>query len=392
MNVLEVYASFLPMRGGVERHIYDLCTCLTKRGCKPVVFAWDSPKLSLQIIDGLLVRRVYVPHFFRKMKYPMVFYLCLQIAYSIRKYNITLIHAHDYLPGVISALVTMFLRRPLIVTFHLPISRTSYTPLRCSPMSLLEWVFKKVFISRVAVIICVSKFTCQETMKLGFPDLKLQVIHNWVTPFPKCEIKNLDNALKKFDLDGKHFIFSVGRLVDEHKGFSMLISALQKLIKKGYNMDLAIVGEGPDREMLIKYSQKLGVEDKFHLLGGISDRDLACLYKECDIFVLPSRFEAFGLVLVEAMSFGKPIVATKVGGVPEVVEDGHSGLLVDPNPDSIASGIETVLTNPNLRETFEKRSREIVRKFSIHNCYATINLLETASGDCREERGAEHKN
>lgn len=381
MNILEISASFLPKQGGVQRHIYDLCECLTKRGHKPVVLAWKPSKPAFEMITKTAVHRIRIPRLLPIARYNLVFYLSLQIAHLVHKYDIDVIHAHDYLPGVASSLAGFFLRKPVVATFHLPIWRTTYHIRRyLSPVYFFEKILEQFFISYVTVIICVSKFTCQETLKLGFPSSKLKVIYNWTTHLLKYEPCDIENILKKFNLNRRPFILSVGRLVDKHKGFSMLIRALQLLIHKGFDIDLVIVGDGPDREMLMRHSLKLGVEDRVHLLSHVSDSDLGCLYEGCYVFALSSYLEGLPLTLLEAMNFGKPVVATEVGGIPEVVEPEKNGILVDLDSDSVASAIERLLLNPSLKDAFSKRSREIAKKkFSIHNCYATVNLLEKAS-------------
>jgi len=381
LNLLEVYGSFFPERGGVQRHIYDLCECLTGRGHKAIVLAWEPPRPHFDMINRTLIHRVRIPHVFHRARYPTIFYLSLQVSHLVRKYDIDVIHAHDYLPGLASALTRNFVHKPVVVTFHLPIWSTTYrTPRYLSPVSPFERVLKERFILHVNVMICVSKFTYHETRKLGFPSSKLKVIYNWVPDLSENKASDVEDFLKKFDLSGRLFILSVGRLTSQ-KGFFMLIRALRLLIDKGYNLDLVIVGSGRDREKLMKYSMALDVYDRFHLLSHLSDQDLASLYQGCFAFALSSRLEGLPLTVLEAMSFGKPIVATRVGGIPEVVEDGGNGILVDRKSDSLASGIGTLLSNPRLRNSFAERSREIVRNFSKQNCYDTVDLLETVSED-----------
>ena len=377
MNVLELYSNFLPSRGGVQRHMYDLCRCLIKRGHKPIVSAWIPSKPSFEIVDEIVVDRFEMPLFLYFVRYLGILYLSFRIICLARRYDVDVIHAHSYTLGIASALAGTVLHRPVVVTFHLSGLGIAWLPAFMSPV---EQILKRFFICSTAVIICVSKYIHKETLKLGFPRSKLKVMYNWLPQFPRCNVSGLDRVLQKFNLGGKHFILSVGRLVDSHKGFSLLIRSLRRLIDKKYELDLAIVGTGPDREALRKCSVKLGVGNHVHLLGSVSNSDLACLYRKCDVFVLPSRFEGFGLTLLEAMSFGKPVVATNVGGIPEVVEDGRSGLLVDPDSDAIASGVEKLLSAPNLRNVFAKRSEKVLRKFSKRNCFATVKLIETVVG------------
>lgn len=379
VNVLELNDNFLPQIGGTQVHMYSLCRCLVARGHKPIVLAWEPSKPSFEVMDEMVVHRFWMPFLFQVLRYPAILYLSLRILSLMRRYKIEIIHAHDYFCGLASVLAGRLLGKPVVVTFHIPMWfwPNLELPVYVSP---IEPLLKKYFINSVAGIICNSESTRQETLKLGFPGSKLKVIHNWLVQFSKDEITQSTDALPKFNLDKRDFILSVGRLEDKHKGFSILVSALELLTKRGYDLDLAIVGEGPDREMLRMHSLKLGIKDRVHLLGSVSTSELTSLYEKCVLFVLPSVIEPFGLVLLEAMSFGKPIVATRVGGIPEVIENGENGLLVEPTPNALASGMEMILSTPHISEAFAKRSPEVVsEKFSIKNCYATINYLERAS-------------
>lgn len=373
-----MYSSFLPKRGGVERHMYDLCECLIQRGHKPIVLTWIPSMPPYEIIAGIKVHRIRIPSLLRFMRYPMILFLSLYMTHLVRRYKIDIIHAHDYLPGLAAVLTGIFIIKPVVVTFHLPIQNTTfYTPSRISPLILIEKVLKKCFIFGVSRIICVSNFTHKETLSLGFPVSKLKIIYNWTMSSP-MQNKPLKDPLKKFNLERKRYILSIGRLEEKQKGFSMLIHAFKLLIDKGYELDLVIVGDGPDKKAYTRYLNKIGIKNRVYLLSNISDLNLAHLYRACDMFVLPSRLEGLPLVLLEAMSYGKPIVATKVGGIPEVIEDGYNGILVDPDTNGIALGIETLLLSPYLKSILAKRSQEMVsKKFSKYNCHVTIDLLKT---------------
>lgn len=377
MNVLEVYSSFLPKHGGVQRHIYDLCRCMIEKGHTPIVLTWRPTSPSFDMIDGIIVNRILMPRLLSLARYPLVFLLSLKIAYLAHKYNIDIIHAHGYIIGLASALASVFRPTPPVMTLHVPIQNTNaYLPSFLIPSSIFEKALKKFFVTKVTVIICVSKFVFRETRRLGFPSAKLKVIYNWMTPMLKSNIINLNSMLERFNLLGRPFILAVGRLEDRQKGFSMLMSALRLLRDRHYDIDLVIVGDGPDKAMLQRFAVKSQVDDLCHFLGSVSDLELAYLYKGCEIFVLPSRGEGFGLTLLEAASFEKPIVATNVGAVPEIIEDGYSGILSSPSPKSLASGIELLLLNPSLKNALAKNSLEIVKKFSKQNCDTTIKLLE----------------
>jgi glycosyltransferase involved in cell wall biosynthesis len=263
------------------------------------------------------------------------------------------------------------------VTFHLPIQKTTFYPPFCArPLAVLEKMLKKCFILCVSRIICVSKFTREETLRLGFSPSKLKMIYNWAMSSPMKDLP-LNDTLKKFNLSRKRYILSVGRLLENQKRFSILIHAFKLLLDKGYELDLVIVGDGPDKEAYQKHSARLNVENRIHFLNDVSDTDLEILYNECDLFVLPSCLEGLPLVLLEAMNYGKPIIATNVGGIPEVVEDGRNGILVNPNFSDLSFGIEKLLSTPHLKDSFGKRSRELINEnFSKRNCEATLVFLE----------------
>jgi len=378
MKIIEIHAGFLPKTGGVETHMYGLCKRLIEKGNEPIVLTWGSSRPFFEIVSKTKVHRFWMPRLFSLTRYAEIFYLSLWIIYFGRKYHVNLIHAHNYLWGLASVIAGRFLRKPIVVTIHDPMW---YWPHLAPPafVSPIEPILKKYFVKFVSVIICNSKFTCRELLRLGFPRSKLRVIYNWVPLFQKHEMSHSNDFLKKFHLHKKSFVLSVGRL-DKLKGFSMLINAFRLLVNKGRDLDLVIVGEGPDKGRLMKQALKLGLKNHVHLLGRVSHMELACLYEACELFVLPSRFEGLGLVLLEAMSFGKPIVSTRVGGVPEVIEDGRNGILVDLKPGSLASGIERLLLDSDLKEVFAKRSQEVLsEKFSVNNCYATVDLLEKIS-------------
>jgi glycosyltransferase involved in cell wall biosynthesis len=158
-------------------------------------------------------------------------------------------------------------------------------------------------------------------------------------------------------------ILSVGRLVasERYKGMDTLITALPKLLTRWPELELVIVGEGDDREFLADLAEKTGVSMHVHFLKRLSGPELAACYAACEIFALPSRGEGFGMVYLEAMASGKPVIGGQHGGAPEVIRDGVTGYLV-PHGDAVhlATSIETLLTNPALAQEMGRKGRERV--------------------------------
>ncbi len=158
-------------------------------------------------------------------------------------------------------------------------------------------------------------------------------------------------------------VLTVGRLsrIDQYKGVDRLIEALPRLLPQIPDIHLVVVGEGDDRPRLEDLSKSLGLAERVHFLGELRPEALVACYSRCDVFAMPSHGEGFGIVFLEAMALGKPVVGGANGGTPEVVEDGVSGFLV-PNGDSeqLAAALERLLTDVELRRQMGLRGRERV--------------------------------
>jgi glycosyltransferase involved in cell wall biosynthesis len=136
-------------------------------------------------------------------------------------------------------------------------------------------------------------------------------------------------------------IGAVARLVPV-KGLRYLVAAMPEILRRCPDAHLVLAGDGDQRAALEALARDLAVSDRVHLLG--FRRDAAAVTAALDVFVLPSLNEGLGRVLVTAMALGVPVVATRVGGVPEVVEDGRQGLLVPPaDPQALAQAVTTLL-------------------------------------------------
>lgn len=168
-------------------------------------------------------------------------------------------------------------------------------------------------------------------------------------------------------------ILSVGRWTsgERYKGMDSLITALPRILLRWPDAQLVLVGSGDDRAWLESLTEKSGVRRHVHFLGGLSASELAACYAACELFALPSRGEGFGLVYLEAMACGKPVIAGAHGGAPEVVEDGVTGYLVQ-HGDAVqlATSIETLLANPDLVRQMGDRGRKRVENHFRFNIFA----------------------
>lgn len=181
---------------------------------------------------------------------------------------------------------------------------------------------------------------------------KLQVINN-AADYPDYPDASSTARLKAAleIMPGDFIVGSVGRLFDEHKKFSDLIKAAALLRDSCPRLKLLIIGEGADKDALSALCADLHIQDRVIFTG--YQGNTAPYYACMDVFALASQKEAFGIVLVEAMLFRLPVVATAVGGIPYVVQNGETGILVDKNaPHALADAIAAFYDNPEKRRAF----------------------------------------
>ncbi|MDQ3980023.1 MAG: glycosyltransferase family 4 protein, partial [Actinomycetota bacterium] len=161
-------------------------------------------------------------------------------------------------------------------------------------------------------------------------------------------------------------VLFVGRL-EPRKGIDVLLAAVPRVVAKLPGVTFTIVGEdaqvpGEDRTQVERFTATAPPEvaSRVRFTGRIDDEELHRLYAECDVLVCPSRFESFGLTLLEAMMFSKPVIAVNAGGMQYIVEDGASGRLVPPDDaPALAAAIEELAGDPEMRRRMGKRAREL---------------------------------
>lgn len=182
----------------------------------------------------------------------------------------------------------------------------------------------------------------------------------------------------------------VGRLV-ERKGVEHLVRALPRVLERR-DAELTVVGEGEWEPRIRRAAREAGVEDRVRLTGYLSREELSRAYRRCDIFVLPAVVdskgdtEGLGVVLLEALRFGRPVVASNVGGIPDIVEDGRTGWLVPPgDPGALARTLLRVAREPEESRRVARRGRAVVEeRFSWERI---LDDLEECYGQARAARG-----
>jgi len=177
-------------------------------------------------------------------------------------------------------------------------------------------------------------------------------------------------------------ILAAGRLSRE-KGFDILVEALHLLAGKQRYFKCLIAGDGPEKASLSALRDNLGLGDKIDFLGYV--RDIAPLMKTCDLLVLPSRHEGLPLSLLEAMASGLPVVASAVGGIPDLLTPDKGWVVPPANPEVLADTIETVLDNPD--QALKKAQRGRVEVANDYDIKKTANQYEDLYLDLCQHTG-----
>jgi glycosyltransferase involved in cell wall biosynthesis len=210
-----------------------------------------------------------------------------------------------------------------------------------------------------AAVVCNSDFTRAQLMKLVDRSQwrKLEVVRCGVSP------RALEPPRQRI-AGGPLRILSVGRLVPG-KGHAVLLDALTLLRDEGIHTLTTLVGDGPERAQLERLAEDLRLDVRF--AGAVGQDELGAFYEDAQLFCLPTFAEGLGVVLLEAMACGLPVVSSLVMGVPEVVDDGETGLLVRPGrPDLLAEAIERLAAAPELRERMGRAGRRrVVEEFDV---------------------------
>ena len=174
-------------------------------------------------------------------------------------------------------------------------------------------------------------------------------------------------------LTDKKCLLAVGRL-RTRKNFDFLLRVFKKIIDISPDVVLRIVGEGPEKENLIRLIQSLNLEEHMELLSNVPQKDLVKLYKVCNLLVHPTKYEPWGMVILEAMAMGKPVVAISSSGPKEIIINGQTGYLVDFSPNGFAEKIIDLLDSPQKAGKMGEEGRK--RVLSNFSCEKSARKME----------------
>lgn len=276
---------------------------------------------------------------------------------ACREHKVTVWHGHDYKTNALGLLLKRFHPMRLVTTAHGWVQHTRKTPVY---YRIDQWC-----LPRYERVICVSDDLFEACAAAGVPSDRLILLENGIDATEYARRKSVAEAKAALGFPvGTPLIGAVGRLSGE-KAFDVLIRSVKSLLTAGRDVRLVIVGEGGDRPALEKLIAELGVADRVTLAGW--QADVRGYFEAMDVFALSSLREGLPNVVLEAMALEVPVVATRVNGVPRLVQDGRNGLLIESgDPAPLAAALDRLLGDAALQAAFRAAGRETVEgRFSF---------------------------
>ncbi len=370
-----IFAKYLPihLRGGMEIHIQDLVNGLIKRGHKVTIITAPHPKgIKKEEKENLAIYYLKSkPKYLREKFYKESAELFEKVN---KQEKFDIVHSQSTLACGYAKYCKKEI--PIVVTLHGISSNDIKSLLKCKSLArfflMIPFYLKTrlidepILFRKADKIIAVSK-ELEEDIKIQYkiPEEKLIVIPNGVdtNKFKPLDISNLK---EKLNIKDEKVIVSCGTIRRE-KGFHLLIKILPEISRK-QKVKLIIIGNGPYLENLKKMSVQYKVADKVLFIGSIPHENLPIYYNLADIFVFVTFLkEAFPLVVIEAMACARPVIASKIGGIPTAIENYRDGILIEPgNLKELKEKILEVLRDESLSKKLKKNARQkAIEKFSL---------------------------
>jgi phosphatidylinositol alpha-1,6-mannosyltransferase len=353
---------FPPQVGGISQYMASVVGSLSPEEVCCLTGACGRPERAYDEFRARIYRR---PRVFAKAMVTQGLAMATSITEIMVRERPQVVQLATAYDGYLGLHLQRWLKLPFVIYAHgnevLDVNNSS-------------WMKPKLSLQRAARVLANSNFTAKLVAAAGVDPRHILVLH------PGCNVElfrpDVDCSSVRQQLlpnrQPTRVILTVGNLV-ARKGHDMVLRALPQVLKDVPSTTYLIAGDGPKRTELEELAQQLEVRNHVVFAGQVGNEVLPQLYALADVFAMPCRaelqacdVEGFGLVFLEASACGKPVVGGNCGGVPDAVENGVTGWLVDPrDPDEIATRIAELLKNPAMAGTFGKQGRErVVREFT----------------------------
>lgn len=356
---LFITLDFPPAFGGVARFYEQLLTVCKQR--EFLVLTIPAPRNTTQLPRNIKLRRrtLLWPRWVWPRWVPLLFWAIV----AVKKERPRIVHVGQLLPiGTVALLLHWCFGLPYVVYVHgldLLLAQASQRRLKLA----------KNILGGAERVIANSEYTRHLLRTFEVPNSKAMVF----LPGTKLREKPGDAEAaqlfrREHGLEGKLVLLTIARLI-QRKGIRNSLSAFASLANEFPNLVYLIAGDGPERKNLEVLAAGLGVKNRTIFLGGVDDASIPALYTNADVFVeTPTSLggtdvEGFGIVYLEAGAFGKPVIGSRVGGVPEAIQDGQTGLLVPPDDSAAtAAALRRLLNNADIRQRLGEKGRTLAMR------------------------------
>jgi glycosyltransferase involved in cell wall biosynthesis len=356
--------------GGGERYLELLFDRLDRTQFSPVLICPEpGPFVGKMTAKGIPTDVVHLAPLFNP-------FALMRLAWLLRRNNVMILQTHGARANVYGRLAAWLAGVPCVVsTVHNSIRNYDVSPIK-------RWIYRSLLrltLPQADRIICVSDALTRDVLTDCPAAAPLTTtVWNGVDPVWLSAHGNRDKIRNEWCVGEGPVLLTVARLTKE-KGHRFLIEALPRVLAEWPSLVCLFVGEGESREALRNLAREKGVEQSCRFAG--ARNDLVDWYAAADVVVLPSLSEGFPFVVLEALAMSRPVVATDVNGVPEIVHDGRTGLLVPPrNPQALEAAIRTLLRDPGLAARLGKAGqKEVAARFTAGKMVQdTVRVIEEA--------------
>jgi glycosyltransferase involved in cell wall biosynthesis len=375
MKILQVIPCFSPplLFGGSQTVVWNISKELIKRGHQVKVYSsnmineWYSfPLPRFEIISGIEIYRFRnVSKLLSKTtRYILTPDILFNLRAEVKKLDIIHLHELRNFPQLITALCSARAEKPFVIQAHGTLLVSSHLMLK----NMYDKTLLKYLFSKAEKIIAVNEFEKKQILSYGVPSGKIAIIPNAINLDEFFNLPQKGSFRMKYGLTGSDFvILYLGRIARD-KGADILIKAISGIRNRYNNVKLVVAG--PDDGFLpyvVKLVRKLNLQNITIFTGPLRGRDKLGAYVDADIYVLPSRYEIWGMTILEAYACAKPVIASRVGGVPQMVKHGITGFLFESgNSEELGSYLAHFIENRSLIKEMGSRGREfVIKNYSI---------------------------
>ncbi len=352
--------------GGIARVVHDLSHKLVNEGHEVTVVTYrdgnvpyyeDDDGVDVYRVDNFMISSNNFIDWVMQLNFNMIAKVGEIIS---EKGNFDVIHAHDWLTAYAGKTLKYAYSTPLVSTIHATEAGRN-SGIHGDMQRYIndtEWMLTY----ESSEVIVNSNYMKNELQRLfGLPYEKINVIPNGVNLNLFNDVQKDYDFRRRFAMDNEKIILFIGRLVYE-KGIQTLVSAMPKILANYHDSKLIIAGKGGMLDELKAQVNSLGLGNKVYFTGHLASKDVQKMYKCADVSVFPSTYEPFGIVALEAMLSGTPVVVSDIGGLNEIVDHGINGMKsYAGNANSLADSILSLLFDPKLCDTVTQNAKAKVK-------------------------------